>query len=388
MAKKTKAKKTKAEKDNTPSLPKKNLMFLMNMIESRFFEENLILCDLTPYEIVYQEGNMRVRHYLPLEGIDIMLDGKPIPISSERHRVPVVMIPPLGATAVNFDLFPDRSIVKYLMANGFDVYLIDWGEVGRGQRKQNLEHYISVWFPNALKAIRKDSGKRNLSLIGYCMGGLLSLMYMGHKHDRYVKNIVTVVSPVNWYENGAAGQLIKLINKNAKAVSGVMNVRLSKLPDSVFHIPGWMVALIFKMTDPLGSLKSYYDGMINMWDRDFLIRRKTMEQWFNKMEDYSGGMIKDALTEFMHDNKLAKGKLKLGKGEIDLTAIDTPLLAFAGKTDNLVSIKSAKHLLNLVSSEDKEFHVVPGGHAGAFAGKKSFESTWPITVDWLSTRSD
>ncbi len=379
--------KAKSKTSKIPSLPKKKLMLLMNMIESQFFEENLIQCDLTPHDIIYQEGNMRVRHYRPLEEEEITLDGKPVPVKANRYRTPVVMIPPLGATAVNFDLFPDRSIVKYLMANGFDVYLIDWGEVSRMESKQNLEHYIATWFPNALKAIRQDSGKRKLSLVGYCMGGLLSLMYVSHQNDRNIKNIVTIVAPLNWYENGAAGQLIQLVNKKAAIISGLLNIRLSKLPESAFHVPGWMLALIFKMTDPVGSLKSYFDGLVNMWDRDFLIRRKTMEQWFNKMEDYSGAMVRDVLTEYMHDNKLASGKVKLGAGEIDLSSIDSPLLAFGGKTDNLVSLKAAEHLLDLVSSTDKEFHAVPGGHAGAFAGKKSFESTWPITVKWLSKRS-
>ena len=44
--------------------------------------------------------------------------------------------------------------------------------------------------------------------------------------------------------------------------------------------------------------------------------------------------------------------------------------------------------LELIASEDKEFHVVPGGHAGAFGGSKSFTNTWPMTIEWLSTRSD
>ncbi len=383
MAKK---KKTKKKKDELSLLDKK-VMFLMNTIESHFHKQNLILCDLSPFDIVYQEGNMRVRHYQPLEGSEITLDGKSIPIKTKRYRTPVVMIPPLGATAVNFDLFPDRSIVKYLMAQGFDVYLIDWGEVHHHEHGQSLHHYISTWFPAAIKAIREDAGRRKLSLIGYCMGGLLSLMYMSHENDKNIKNLVTIVSPINWYECGAAGELIKLMNKKADIISGTLHIHLSKVPDVAFQIPGWMLALIFKLTDPIGSLKSYYQGLIKMWDRDFLIRRKTMEQWFDNMQDYSGAMVRDVMTDFIYHNKLASGKIQMGDEEIDLSNIESPLLAFAGKTDNVVSIKSAEGILDVVSSQDKQFHEVPGGHAGAFAGKKSFESTWPITVEWLSKRS-
>ena len=375
-------------KRRTPSLPRKQLLYLINMIESQFFEENLIVCNLTPFKEIYRDGAMSVRHYPALKESSISVDGHEMKVRRKKYRVPVLLVPPLGATSVNFDLFPDRSIVKFLLAAGFNVYLVDWGEVGREHRDQDLAHYIGDWFADAVATVRQHSGSEQLSLVGYCMGGLLSVMYTAYARDSNIRNIVTVVSPVNWYENGAAGMLIKLVNRQVKIISYLINIRLDKLPNTTFHVPGWLLAIIFKMTDPINSLKSYFDGLLNMWDREFLVKKKTMDQWFNDMEDYSGAMVRDVLTNFMHDNKLASGKVKLGKKTADFTKIKSSLLSFAGSSDALVSEKAARHLLELVGSEDKEFHVVPGGHAGAFAGSKSFRHTWPITVKWLAQRSD
>jgi polyhydroxyalkanoate synthase len=53
----------------------------------------------------------------------------------------------------------------------------------------------------------------------------------------------------------------------------------------------------------------------------------------------------------------------------------------------LVSVLAARKVLEIVSSEDKEFCVVPGGHAGVFAGSKAPENTWSISADWLEIRS-
>jgi polyhydroxyalkanoate synthase len=141
------------------------------------------------------------------------------------------------------------------------------------------------------------------------------------------------------------------------------------------------------MTDPVGSLTQYWDLMLNMWDRDFLVKQKTMGKWFDEMEDYSGEMAKNVVIEWVADNQLASGKVKLGEKTVDFAQINASLLAFGGETDNVVRPEAAEKILDLIASEDKEFHVVPGGHAGAMAGSKAFSNTWPMTAEWLAARS-
>ena len=109
------------------SLPNKKLMYLLNLIEHQFFEENLIVSNLTPYDEIYRDGPMSVRHYPPLQETEILVEQNTFPVAQEKHRVPVLLVPALAATAVCFDLFPNRSVVRYLLAQGFDVYLLDWG---------------------------------------------------------------------------------------------------------------------------------------------------------------------------------------------------------------------------------------------------------------------
>ncbi len=137
------------------SLPNKKLMYLLNLIEHQFFEENLIVSNLTPYDEIYRDGPMSVRHYPPLQETEIPVEQSMLPVAQEQHRVPVLLVPTLAATAVCFDLFPNRSVVRYLLAQGFDVYLIDWGEVNFSQRHQSAEQYIRTWFATAMDSVRR-----------------------------------------------------------------------------------------------------------------------------------------------------------------------------------------------------------------------------------------
>ena len=71
----------------------------------------------------------------------------------------------------------------------------------------------------------------------------------------------------------------------------------------------------------------------------------------------------------------------------DLKTITCNLLAFAGDNDVIVPVAAAEAIMELVSSRDKTFHVVPGGHAGVFTGSKAAHTTWAISAAWLATRS-
>ena len=64
------------------------------------------------------------------------------------------------------------------------------------------------------------------------------------------------------------------------------------------------------------------------------------------------------------------------------------MLVFAGKTDNMVTPAAVETLLDYVSSTDKEFRVVPGGHLGLVHSSKAPENIWKVIADWLGTRSD
>ena len=111
--------------------------------------------------------------------------------------------------------------------------------------------------------------------------GLLTLMYAAAVKDPDIRNIVTVASPVDMHQSGVAGRVLSMTYRPAQIVSQVLNFSLMDLPSRYLHIPGWLSSAVFKLTNPMGSLISYWELMVNMWDREYVKTHETMKQWFD-----------------------------------------------------------------------------------------------------------
>ena len=369
------------------NLTEKTFWYVVNAIERRLSRDKFIVANRTPYDVIYGDRIMSVRHYLPLEEDEIRVGDEMMAVNREIHRVPLVLVPPLAATSMIFDLLPQRSVVRYFLARGFDVYLIDWGEVTADHSDLSLETYVLEWMPAALSRIREVSGEQDLSIFAYCMGGLLSLMYAAATQDAHIRNLVTVASPVDMHQSGVAGRVLSAIYRPARIISQMLDISLLDLPPRFLHVPGWLNSLAFKLTNPMGSVISYLELLLNMWDREYVKVHSTMQSWFDDMVDYPGTTIKEMLVHMGLNNRMARGRMKLGQTEAEFARIHCSILAFAGDDDRLVSTSAAHKVLDIVSSEDKEFCVVPGGHAGVFAGSGAPRHTWAVSADWLAERS-
>jgi len=360
---------------------------VLNGVEQYAFSDNFIISNLSAYDEIYADRIMSVRHYHALEEKEIEISGEKIKVKQDTHKTPLLLVPPLAATSMIFDLMPHRSIVRYFLAQGYDVYLVDWGDVTADHSDLSLETYVLEWMPQVLESVRKESGSEDVSIFSYCMGGLIALMYLATSSDQHVRNLITVASPVDMHQSGVAGKVLSTIYKPAQTISSILNFSLLDLPGRYFHVPGWTSSLMFKLTNPIGSVINSFDKFLNLWDREYLQESLTMSKWFDDMVDYPGETIKDMAVHMMLNNKIASGKMKIGESSAEFNTIKCAILAFAGEADNLVSVTAARKVLEIVSSQDKEFCVVPGGHAGVFAGSSAPKNTWKISSDWLESRS-
>ena len=77
---------------------------------------------------------------------------------------------------------------------------------------------------------------------------------------------------------------------------------------------------------------------------------------------YPGGVMRDIILRFWIDNELSTGVVKFGEQTAYFKDIDCSVLAIGGDTDIIVTTEAVRPLMSLISSEDKEFKIVPGGH--------------------------
>ena len=243
----------------------------------------------------------------------------------------------------------------------------------------------------ALAKIRRHSGSRDLSMMGWCMGGLLCLFHQGQVKDPSIRNIVTVASPIDQDSalkaiTGVLGGT-DILNGPAQLVSNYANLRLKTLDPARLSLPPWATTLAFKLTDPVGSVTTYWDLVTRLKDRESLKSYSTTADYLNNMLLYPGGVIQDMAASVVGEHKLGSGKMTVGDRLAELDTITSNLLAFAGKTDILVPPPVAEKIEDIVASKDKEFRIAPGGHMGVIIGSKAQNAVWAETVEWLAERS-
>lgn len=359
-----------------------------NAFDWLFLRETLVQSGLTSHEVILEADPMSLRYYPPpAEQFIELADNERVRVEHQRHPVPLVLVPPLGVTTESFDLMPHRSLARYMAARGFHVYLIDWGKPQRRHAQLGMQDYAQHLMSDALAEVRRHSGSEDITLMGWCMGGLLSLVYMGLTQDKHIRNLITVASPINMRGGGIVAKAATAMNAPAQLVRKFSGWRLHNLNPSRLHSPGWMTTLSFKLTDPIGSVTTYWDLLTKLWDRDFVESHSTTADYLNNMLDYPGGVIQDMMVKMAIDNQMATGRIEIRDAVADLTTITANLLVFAGKTDVLVPEGIASRIIELVASKDKQFHVAPGGHMGVILGSKAVKSVWEPTVQWLSSRS-
>lgn len=349
--------------------------------------DSLVLANQTPYDIVHDNGLVQLRHYRPLATDHIHVDGTDLPMASVRHRVPLLIVPPLAVNMSIYDLFPDRSLVRYFVARGFDVYLIDWGVPGLRHTHYTFETYAAHLMPEFIQAVRTHSGQQDLSLHGWSLGGVLALCYAALTHDAHIRNLVILGAPINTHASGAIGRFYQSVKRQADRIERATGWRIHDVPAAMLHTPGWMNVVGFKMTNPVGSVMGYWDLLRKLGDREFVTDHATQSAFLDNMVPYPGGVVKDMIGRLWIANEFSTGTLHIAGTEARLKDIHASLFTIGGKSDTMVTRPAIEALNGLVGTNDTTFLHAPGGHMGILSGSKAPATIWQPVANWLAERS-
>lgn len=349
---------------------------VQNARDRLFRAQSLVQAGKTPFDIVHDDGLARLRHYPPLDGV------------ATRHRVPLVIVAPLAINMLVYDLFQNRSFIRYLLSQGFSVYLIDWGTPTRQHANRNFHSYILKAMPNMLAQVRAHSGQQQLSLHGWSMAGIFTLLYAAYSQDPDIKNLIILGTPIDSYASGSIGRNYRVAGRLFRWAEQQTGWHPRTLPAGLLHSAGWSNALGFKLLDPIGTLKGHINMIKQLDDRQAVESHATLGAFLNHMVDYPGGVNRDMLLKIWLDNPLKRGEFHIGGKTVYLKHIHAALLAGAGRGDNLVTANAVRPLTRLVGSEDVTFTTISGGHVGMIGSQAAADEFWPMLADWLAKRSD
>jgi len=330
-----------------------------------------------PKDVVFEEGKLVLHRLRPAAEDDYAMGTETLRVERGRFPVPLLLIPPLMARTYVYDLRPEHSFARSLRNRGYDVFVLDFEVPDAADAGLRLDDYVLRFVPRAVAATVAASGARRVSLVGYCMGGIFALLHAAAFEDDRIANLVTVGSPVNFEKMGLLTVLSRLAH--GRTVDAVM--------DRLGNVPGGLAAQGFKLMSGMRSVTKWADLFIHLYDDEYVRGFDAINTWVNDLLPYPRDAFKQLVKDVISGNKMLKRRLKFGDRVADLSRVRAPLLAFAGRSDNVAPVASAREIVDLVSSTDKEFRIVPGGHVGVVAGSSAPRAVWGPTADWLAPRS-
>lgn len=317
---------------------------------------------LTPKEIVLRRGKARLYRYTP---------------QTRLLPVPLVILPWMGISRPTIlDMLPGNSLIEFLVSQGFDTYLLDWGEMAEEDRHLGWESAIGKLIPSVISRVLELSGAEQLSLAGLCLGGTMAMSYTALTQDPRVRNLLTIVAPVDFSKGGLF-----------EAWLGQPGFPIDLLVQQHGGVPAHLMGVSFKMLRPTLDVHALSGLWYNMDRKAYVTTFKAMSKWANEYVAMPGAFAAKLVKDLYSTNKLIKGEFEIQGQFVDLKRIRQPLLVIAASQDYIAPAASCKPLMELVSSREREYIELPGGHISVFSGRHAKATLWPQLQAWLAPRS-
>lgn len=314
----------------------------------------------TPSEIFCEFDKVRVLRYLPK--------------TEQTHPIPILLVPSLINKYYILDLLPKKSYVEFLVNQGFSVYLIDWGVVDDTDKVWTLEKYICEFLYQAIEQITEAENQEKVSLIGYCMGGTMSLIYSA-LFPQTIQNLILLATPVDFYNNS-------LLSIWAKPEY----FKVDKMVDTYGNIPISLLQSAFQMLKPVQTFNRYATLFENAENEEFVKSFLAFDYWANDAIPVAGETFRKFVKDCFQQNSLIQGKMKMGSELVELQQVKCSVLNVIAQHDSIVPPESAEALMDKIGSVDAEVIKVKGGHHGITIGTSALKFVWKKTADWMLER--
>ncbi len=329
-----------------------------------FLEGGIHEFEPTPSEVLIDERHLLLRRYVRPEG------------HPRTKLTPVLIIPPLMVKPDIYDLRPGHSFVEYMLDEGYDVFLIDFGRPDARDRSFRLEDYLLHPINTSVEKMREVTGSLQVSIFGYCMGGIFATMYAALERTDAVRNVAMLGAPMDFSKLELYNALMQYADKPMVAIAELFG-----------YFPAGLSQTLFQLTQPTKAILRPITLLWNLWDDDYIESYEALNKWTSDFLHYPEAAFKQFAIDCVRDNRLIENRLEMFGRTVDLTNIKANYLVMASPEDQFGTPAAARPILDVISSDDKTFVLVQGGHLGAMAGSRA-KANWALVAEWLADRSD
>jgi len=295
------------------------------------------------------------------------------PAKEKKYQIPVFLVYSLLNKSYILDVEEGSSVVGGLTERGYDVYFLDWGSPSYEDSEITLDNYILDYLENGVKRALRHSGAKEISMIGYCLGGTIAAIFTSLT-NLPIKNLVLATVPIDFSIGIVPDKWLNGLQKGT--------INFDRLSEVYGVIPSEIMYGMFRGLSPV-SVSPWVNLISRAHDDEYVKKWRRMDKWTKDSASFSGAAFKQLFNDLYKDNKLLKGELTIGGRKVDLKNIHCSFFVFSTSRDTLILEKQSLPVMDMVSSEDKTYEVFDGGHVSlALSGK------FAIFADkWLCSRS-
>ncbi|MGO9133357.1 MAG: PHA/PHB synthase family protein [Methylovirgula sp.] len=324
------------------------------------------------------------------------------PTTEEVFRRPLLVIPPWINKFYILDLNPQKSFVRFAVAQGFTVFLISWVNPDVRHKDFGFEDYLKGGIEAALGVVEEITGEHKIAALGYCVGGTalsVALALMARRHDERIDSVTFLTTQSDFSEAGD----LKIFTSEPQIAA------LEEMMAEQGYLDGAKMANVFNMLRPNDLIWSF---VVNNYVRGKPPMPFDLLTWNSDSTRMTPANHSFYLRNCYLENKLAKREMVIDGETLDLKDVKVPVYHLATREDHIAPARSVFTGAKLLSG-DVRYVLAGSGHiAGvinpAESGKYqywtggqpqgSFEdwfaaatehkgSWWPDWADWLAKQA-
>ncbi|MBX9709324.1 MAG: class I poly(R)-hydroxyalkanoic acid synthase [Caulobacteraceae bacterium] len=324
--------------------------------------------------------------------------------TDKQRAIPLLIFPPWINKFYILDLQPENSMIRWLSAQGFTVFVCSWVNPDASMATNDFDDYLEKGIYRATQKVMEQTGQDRLNTVGYCIGGTLmgaALAHMAAKGDRRV-NATTFFAAQHDFEE--AGDLLLFTDEHwLNQIEQQMDAAGGVLPGAA-------------MADTFNALRAN-DLIWSFFVSNYLMGKEPaafdLLFWNADQTRMPKALHMNYLRSMYGANKLTKGEFEIGGERVDLSKVTIPLYFQASREDHIAPMNSVYRSAKAFRNADVTLTLAGSGHIAGVVNPPSAQkyqhwvnpdlpatlaewqagakehpgSWWPHWAQWLHARS-
>ncbi|MBP0481313.1 PHA/PHB synthase family protein [Sagittula salina] len=340
-------------------------------------------------EVIYRNRMMELIQYSPT--------------TDEVHETPIVLFPPWINKFYILDLKPQNSLIRWIVAQGYTLFVVAWVNPDASYRDVGMEDYVEEGFLKAIEVVKDICKVPQVNAVGYCIAGTtlsITLSLMKKRRDKSVKSATFFTALTDFSDQGEFTPFLQ------EDFADGLEQEIAQ--EGI--LPHFLMARTFSF---LRSNDLIYGPAIKSYMMGETPPAFDLLYWNGDGANLPGKMFLQYLRALCQRNEFAEGRYELLGEILSVRDVDVPLMSIATETDHIAAARDVYRGVQMMGSKAKEFVLGQSGHIAGIVnppGKDKYGhfvnddlslafddwqagaehhkgSWWPHWEAWLATRS-